>query len=217
MLSNKVEPPMRREEYSIQFDNVSRLHQNGVPASLAQRERIMLYAFVYGLAPAHTLELGTYRGGSAAIISGALDDLKLGGKLLCIEPNISGIDDEMKAVFAHNTTILQGLFPQDVPKDLDGQSTDHLFEFCFYDADHTYEGVLAHLQLLPRWMKAGSFIICHDGYNQFQARGIEEGVKVASLIDCGMVTRCANDISDPAQLYGGMRLIKVPGELEPNS
>ena len=33
----------------------------------------------------------------------------------------------------------------------------------------------------------------------------------------GMITRCANDVAEPGQLYGGMRLLKKPGELPHNS
>jgi hypothetical protein len=108
---------------------------------------------VYGLAPQACLEIGTFRGGSAFIISGALDDIGLDGRLLCIEPFVDGIDREMIKATAHNTTIHQGYFPTDVPIEFCGQGTERRFEFCFYDGDHTYEGVRDHLIALPRWIK----------------------------------------------------------------
>lgn len=208
---------MRNAEYTTTFSNVARLMPGEAPASLAQRERIALYSMVYGLAPQACLEIGTFRGGSAFIISGALDDIGLDGRLLCIEPFVDGIDREMIKATAHNTTIHQGYFPTDVPIEFCGQGTEGLFEFCFYDGDHTYEGVRDHLIVLPRWMKPGSFVLCHDGYNAYQARGIREAVQHGGYVDCGMITRCVNDIADPEQVYGGMRLLKIPGELPANS
>ena len=208
---------MRDAEYTNAFSNIARLMPGVAPASLSQRERIALYSIVYGLAPQNCLEVGTFKGGSAFIISGALDDIGLNGRLLCIEPFVDGIQSTIIKAMAHNTTIGQGYFPNDVPSKFHGQSTERLFEFCFYDCDHSYEGIRDHLTALPRWMKPGAFVLCHDGYNANAASGIREAAQHGSYIDCGMVTRCLNDIADPEQAYGGMRLLKIPGELPPNS
>jgi len=208
---------MRGEEYTITFGNTARLLPEAAPASLVQRERLALYSLVYGLAPQACLEIGSFKGGSAFIISGALDDIGLGGRLFCIEPFTHQILPEMRAATAHNTTIFEGYFPQNMPAEFGGRSTEALFEFCFFDGDHRYQKVRNHLAALKRWMKPGAFILSHDGYNEQQAKGIAEAVEAAGYIDCGMITRCVNDIADPAEHYGGMRLLKVPGELPPNS
>ena len=208
---------MRDAEYTSTFSNVARLLPGVAPASLAQRERLALYSMVYGLAPQNCWELGTFNGGSAFIISGALDDVGLKGRLLCIEPFVEAIQPAIIEAITHNTTISRGYFPADVPTEFHGQSTERLFEFCFYDCDHTHEGIRNHLTALPRWMKPGAFVLCHDGYNANAASGIREAAQHGSYIDCGMVTRCLNDIADPEQAYGGMRLLKIPGELPPNS
>jgi cephalosporin hydroxylase len=208
---------MREAEYQTRFGNISRLTPGAGYAYLSQRERISLYSMVYGLAPAYCLEIGTLMGGSAFIISGALDDIGLDGQLLCIEPIVERIVPEVLRATAHNTTVTRGFFPSDIPAQFRGKSTERLFEFCFYDGDHTYEGVRDHLIALPRWMAPGAFVLSHDGYNEFQARGMREAVRDAGYIDCGMITRCKNDIADKDQAYGGMRLFRVPGELPPNS
>lgn len=208
---------MRPQEFTARFDTIGRLLPDGVPAYLSQRERLCLYSLVYGLAPAYALELGMARGGSAAIISGALDDIGTGGILVCLEPQVENVDAEMLGVIAHNSRVFTGFFPQDMPATVDGRSSEGLFEFCFYDADHTREGVEAHLTVLPHWIAPGGFIVCHDGYNGQQGPAITAAAKKVGLIDCGMLTRCANDVSDPGELYGGMRLLKKPGELAPNS
>ncbi len=130
---------------------------------------------------------------------------------------MSRIDRAVRAELRDVATIHEGFFPSEMPAAFHGQSIRGLFEVCFYDAVHTYEGVLHHLQDLVAFMTPGAFIICHDGYNLDQARGMSEAAKLAGLIDCGMITRCANDNCDPTQIYGGMRLFRVPGELPPNS
>ena len=207
---------MRPEEFSIGFSNIARLAPGGL-AQMAQRERLCLYSLVYGLAPKYALEIGSFSGGSAMIISGALDDVGLGGRLMCIEPNGPAIDPLARSTIAHNGAIIEGFFPDDLPPTFDGLSTGKLFEFCYYDADHAEDFVARTLAMVPRYMAPGGFIVSHDSYYAPQARGIAKAVKAAGLIDCGMITRVANDVAEPGQLYGGMRLLKVPGELPHNS
>ena len=207
---------MRPEEFTIRFGHIDRLEPGGL-AHMAQRERLCLYSLVYGLAPRYALELGSYTGGSAMIISGALDDVALGGKLMAVEPNGHMIDPRARAAIAHNGVFVEGFFPEDLPRTFDGQSTEGLFEFCFYDALHDEEFVARTLALVPRFLAPGGFIVSHDSYYAPQARGIERAVKKAGLIDCGMITRVANDVAEPGALYGGMRLMKKPGELPYNS
>ena len=207
---------MRPEEFTIRFGNIDRLEPGGL-AHMSQRERLCLYSLVYGLAPRYALEIGSYTGGSAMIISGALDDVGLGGRLMCIEPNGAAIDARARSTIAHHGVFGVGFFPDDVPETFDGRPTDGLFEFCFYDADHTEDFVARTLALVPRYLAPGGFIVSHDSYNAAQARDIDTAVRTAGLIDCGMITRCANDVAEPGQLYGGMRLLKKPGELPHNS
>lgn len=206
---------MRQEEFTIGFGSIGRLMS--APAWLSQRERLALYTQTYCLAPKYALELGRAKGGSTLIMSGALDDVGLGGKILSLDPEPQQVEAETAAMMQHNAQLNAGFFPKDMPATFDGKSTSHLFEFCFYDADHTRDGIRQHLQDLKRFMAPGSFIMCHDGYNADQALGMTEGCEAAGLIDCGMQTRCANDTASPGEVYGGMRLFKVPGELAPNS
>lgn len=207
---------MRSEEFTIGFDRIDRLAPGGL-AHMSQRERLCLYSLVYGLAPSYALEIGSFSGGSAMIISGALDDVALGGKMLCIEPNGENIDPLARATVAHNGVFLEGFFPQDVPASFDGRPTEGLFEFCFYDADHSEEFVARTLPEVVRYMAPGGFIVSHDAYYAPQARGLDTAVRAAGLIDCGMLTRAANDTAEAGAVYGGMRLLKKPGELAPNS
>lgn len=206
---------MRKEEFTIGFGSIGRLMT--APAWLSQRERLALYTQTYCLAPRFALELGRARGGSTLIMSGALDDVGLGGKILSLDPEPEQTAADTATMMQHNAQLNAGFFPRDMPAMFDGRPTAGLFEFCFYDADHTRAGIREHLPILKRYMAPGAFIMCHDGYNAEQAVGMSEGGQKAGLIDCGMQTRCANDSSAPGEVYGGMRLFKVPGELAPNS
>ena len=136
---------------------------------------------------------------------------------MCIEPDGEIINPAARATIAHNGVFVEGYFPQDLPSTFDGRSTDGLFEFCFYDALHDEEFVAHTLAMLPRYLAPGAFIVSHDAYYAPQARGIARAVQAANLIDCGMITRVANDVAEPGVLYGGMRLLKKPGELPHNS
>ena len=55
------------------------------PAELRMPERVALYSLVFGLQPRNVLEIGTFRGGSTAIICGAMDDTGC-GQLACVDP-----------------------------------------------------------------------------------------------------------------------------------
>src|SRR5262245_9159515 len=132
---------MRLEEFRVGFEKVARLYPGKTPAALAQRERIFLYALVYSLSPRYSLEIGTWKGGSAYIISGSLDDVQAGGQLLCLEPYPEQIEVDLKEI-QHNVTMRKGSFPVDMPSEFDSRPTGQLFEFCFLDAAHTYDAVL---------------------------------------------------------------------------
>ena len=198
---------MRPEELSLGFENVNRLYPGKAPAALAQRERIFLYALVYSLSPTYSLEIGTWKGGSAYIISGALDDIQTGGKLLCLEPNPGRIEVDLKEI-EHNVTIHKGFFPGDMSAHFDGHPTRGLFDFCFLDADHGYEAVWSYCAGLTRFMTKNAYILCHDAYNQQTSQALKEACHEFGYIDCGMISRCCND-EDPRQLYGGFRLLKA--------
>src|SRR5262245_54899922 len=124
---------MRQEELRTGFDRVARLSPGKAPAALAQRERIFLYALVYSLSPSYSLEIGTWKGGSAYIISGALDDVQTGGQLLCLEPYPERVEVDLEEI-QHNVTLHKGSFPGDMPSEFDSRPTRLLFDFCFLDA-----------------------------------------------------------------------------------
>jgi predicted O-methyltransferase YrrM len=195
---------MRLVEYTLGFEKVARCRD--APASLAMRERLLLYSLVYSLAPQYVLEIGTFKGGSAYIISGALDDLDLGGKLITIDPAPEQIRIDWTTV-QHNATSVRGYFPSDVR--LVALPGDERFDFVFVDGSHETEAVVGDLRALPAIVNAGAYVLLHDAYKPSVAEAISTVVAEHTFTDCGMLGRVRNDTL-PDDLYGGLRLLMRP-------
>lgn len=192
---------MRLSEFTLSFEHVRRCRDSN--AHLAIRERVFLYSIVYSLAPRWSLEIGTFKGGSAYIISGALDDLELGGKLITIDPCPEQIETDWNCI-SHNSTSVKGLFPEDVDRAMppDGE----LFDFVFVDGDHRYNGVLDDLKALVPILTEGGYVLLHDAYHADVDRAIRDAVSSGWFRDGGRVGRVCNDLS-PSDLYGGFHLL----------
>ena len=167
-------------DYSLPFDHIQRC--SDAPAALSMRERVFLYALVYSLAPQNALEVGTFKGGSAQIISGALDDLGFGGQLLTVDPAPEQIEIEWKAI-AHNATQLPGFFPKDFKTSTLAKGI--LFGFAFIDGDHSFKGLGRDLEFLHRVLAPGAYVLLHDAYNPEVERAIERAVRRSGYHDCG--------------------------------
>ena len=173
------------------------------PAQLAMRERVMLYSLVFSLGPQRVLEIGTAKGGSAQIISAALDDLGMKGELVTIDPDTDQLTVDWSAL-AHNSTRVRGKFPKDLSEipGLPGA----LFDFVFVDGDHSYRGVRRDLEHLIELVCPDTHILLHDAFNSDVAKGIREAVASRDYVDCGSVGRVKND-SLGAEHFGGLRLL----------
>lgn len=192
---------MRLLEYSLGFDKIARCRDS--KAHLAMRERVFLYSLVYSLGPRWSLEIGTYEGGSAEIISDALDDLQFGGRLISIDPNPGQISIDRQRI-RHNTDFVEGYFPRDIAKVMPPGGAK--FDFAFVDGDHRYEGVLADLRALGAILNGGAHVLLHDAYHDGVDRAIRDAVKSGWFSDGGRVGRVINDLT-PGELYGGFHLL----------
>lgn len=193
--------PMRLEEYSLPFDNIARCRSS--VAHLAMRERVFLYSLVYSLGPQWSLEIGTFKGGSAEIISGALDDLGLGGKLITIDPYPEQISIDWSCI-SHNVSSRRGFFPQDIQKAL--PPMDEKFDFVFVDGNHSYDGVSADLHALGGIMQPGACVLLHDAYHSGVDQAIRDALAAGLFSNGGRVGRVLNDL-DPSADYGGFHLL----------
>lgn len=188
-------------QYGLPFSGIERCTDER--AHLASRERVFLYGLVFSLGPRRVLEVGTYRGGSARIISAALDDLHQQGELLTIDPFPEQIDVDWSEI-AHNAISVKGYFPRDFERSR--RLRELRFDLAFVDGDHSYRGVLEDLRYLPRILEPDAYVLLHDAYNAEVGRAIEEAVRECGYHDCGVVGRVRND-SCGDELFGGLRLL----------
>ena len=95
------------------INNIRPLHGfNAVyssPAEMRMPERVALYSLVFGLQPRKCLEIGTFRGGSSAIICGAMDDTGF-GELACVDPT-PRVDPELWSQISHRCRMFEGPSP----------------------------------------------------------------------------------------------------------
>lgn len=179
-----------------------------LPVFLQLPEGQLLYALVTNLRPQRVLEIGTCKGGSAAIISRALDQ---GGDgiLACVDPypDIQIDWDEI----AHRAVLLEGFSPQVLPQA--SEQAGGLFDLALIDGEHTYNAVWADgLGVLP-FMAPGGYLVFHDAFHPPVRAAINDLIgSVFGLVDCGMISRHENyDAASPGGSgpWGGFRLVRV--------
>ena len=58
--------------------------------------------------------------------------------------------------------------------EFDSRPTGQLFDFCFLDAEQSYDARLAYCVGLTHFMKKDGYILCHDAYNQQTKRALQK-------------------------------------------
>ena len=56
------------------------------PVWMTRAERLLIYTLAFTLRPLRYLEIGTFQGGSALMVSAALDSLNSDAKMVCVDP-----------------------------------------------------------------------------------------------------------------------------------
>ena len=173
------------------------------PTDMCATDRIMLYALVRGLRPERALEIGVRWGGSARIISNAMEDNGAG--------QIVGLDPD-NTVFRPGAAELHGRYrfcvgysPQDVPRAV--AMLDGPLDFAFIDALHTHDASYADFKAVIPFMAPGAHILLHDTYHQGIDAAVREVIaETPGCVDCGFLTR-SPEIKLPV-LYQGLRLVR---------
>ena len=179
-----------------------------LPVFLQTPEARLLHALVVNLRPRRVLEIGTCKGGSAAIISRALDQAGE-GTLVCVDPYPDIQIDWLE--IAHRATLLEGFSPQML-----AAAAEHAggsFDLALIDGEHTYHAVWADgLGVLP-FMALGGYLVFHDAFHPPVRAAIDDLTgAVFGLVDCGLVSRYENwDKTSPGGSgpWGGFRLLRV--------
>jgi predicted O-methyltransferase YrrM len=174
------------------------------PSDMCLTDRLMLYALVRGLRPKLGLEIGARWGGSARIITNAMEDNDV-GQLVGIDPEIENFRVHKRDL--HGRYILvRGYSPQDLPTAV-GKLNGGPLDFVFIDAMHIHDAVRADfLGVLP-YLGDGAHVLFHDAFHQ----GIDQAIREVlnnnrEFADCGFITRNAQ-VGYPVS-YQGLRLVR---------
>jgi len=206
---NEMQYAVKNIVYRPRLFNLSTAERIGVvyhqPSDMCETDRIMLYALIRGLRPKYAIEIGVRWGGSARIITNAMQENNIG--------NLVGIDPEPKAFRANlrelhdRYTLIEGYSPQVIPeavRSLDTKAVD----FVFIDALHTHDAVRDDFIGILPFLSPNAHILFHDTYHQ----GIDKAISKVigdnkNLYDLGFITRNP-DIGELVS-YQGLRLVRV--------
>jgi predicted O-methyltransferase YrrM len=167
-------------------------------------ERLFLYSFVRGFRPERALEIGVLRGGSAAIITNAMEENGK-GRLVGIdpEPDLAVKERDLQGRY----TLLREFSPRAIPAARD--AAGGAFEFVLIDGLHIHDQVTKDLAGVLPYLADGAYILFHDAFHYGVAAAIREAVESnPRLIDCGYPCRTANPYADPWTPYNGFRLLR---------
>jgi predicted O-methyltransferase YrrM len=174
------------------------------PSDMCPTDRLMLYALVRGLRPKLALEIGVRWGGSARIITNAMQDNDL-GQLVGIDPmteNFRVGEQELHGRYF----LLKGYSPQDVPAAVEKLKGGPL-DFVLIDGMHVYDAVKADFEGVMPFLADGAHILFHDTYHQGIDRAIRDVLAAhPGLVDCGFITR--NPEPGSPVSYQGLRLVR---------
>jgi predicted O-methyltransferase YrrM len=177
------------------------------PAEMRMPERVTLYSLIFGMQPRNCLEIGTFRGGSSAIICGAMNDTGF-GQLACVDPTPK-IEPELWSQLSNRCRMFEGPSP-DILSEV-ARQIDELFDFVLIDANHTYEAVRRDVAAVLPYLADQAYLLFHDANYPDVRRAIDE-----SVASCGYLTDCGLMSVEPTVLYengqsttwAGLRLLR---------
>lgn len=181
------------------------------PVWMTPAERLLLFTLVYALRPNRYLEIGTFKGGSALLVAGAMDALGTKGRLVCLDPEPQMAPGDW-ATIAHRATMLRGYSPDALPEA--ERLAGGRFDFVLIDGDHSAAGVLRDATGVLTVVAPGAHLVFHDCFNPEVARGIDEFARVHAgrLRDVGPLTReisCEQAPDGSRVVWGGLRVMMV--------
>ncbi len=182
------------------------------PAEMRMPERVALYSLIFGMQPKNCLEIGTFRGGSSAIICGAMDDTGF-GQLACVDP-MPKIEPALWSKMSNRCRLFEGPSPDVLTEVAKHISTP--FDFALIDANHTYDAVRRDIVGVLPYLADQAYILFHDANYPDVKRAIDESVKeFVELTDCGLVSVEPTVLYENGQstAYAGLRLLKFQRRL----
>lgn len=177
------------------------------PAEMRMTERVVLYSLIFGIQPKNVLEIGTFRGGSTAIMCGAMDDTGF-GQIACVDP-MPKISTELWAQISHRCRMFEGPSPE-ILTEVSRQIKER-FDFALIDANHTYDYVKRDIASVLPYLDDEAYILFHDANYPDVKRAIDESVDIyANLTDCGKLSIEPTVLFENGQriTWAGLRLLK---------
>lgn len=178
------------------------------PSDMPIEDRLFLYSIVRTFRPYRALEIGVFRGGSALIITNAMEDNEV-GSLVGIDPypNIK----YKKEAFHNRYKLLKSSSPEAIPeavKLLGGQ-----LDFVLLDSIHIFDQVYKEIKTILPYMSEDSIILIHDAFHYGVNAAIEKIIKEhKDVIDCGFINRTPYVTNCPWTPYRGLHMLKVNGK-----
>lgn len=179
---------------------------HGAPVWMTMSERVLLYGLIAGLRPRRCLEIGTFKGGSALIITAALDDLGE-GRLACVDPEPKVLPEHW-ATIAHRATLFAAPSPAILPEA--SRAVGGKFDFALIDGDHSTEGVLRDIEGTFPLLEDHAYLLFHDAHNAETAEGIDRAARNPKngLVDAGILSTEKTPDAVPGVFWGGLRLLR---------
>ena len=178
------------------------------PSDMPIEDKLFLYSIVRAFKPNRALEIGVSRGGSALIITNAMEDNKA-GTLVGIDP-FTKINCKDRA-FYNRYKLLKSSSPEAIPEAV--ELLGGRLDFVLLDSIHIFDQVYKELTTILPWMSEDSIILIHDAFHYGVNAAIEKILKEhKDVIDCGLVNRTANVAVSSWTPYGGLHMLKINGE-----
>ncbi|MDD1721332.1 MAG: class I SAM-dependent methyltransferase [Euryarchaeota archaeon] len=178
------------------------------PSDMPIEDRLFLYSVVRAFKPYRALEIGVRWGGSALIITNAMEDNKA-GTLVGIDPTPQ--IKSKKEAFYGRYTLLEKSSPEAIPEaaDLLGGQLD----LVLLDSIHIFEQVYTELKAVLPWMSEDGIILVHDAFHYGVHAAIQKTIKEhTDVADCGFVNRTPNVTASQWTPYGGLYMLKMNGK-----
>lgn len=181
------------------------------PVLMTRAEKLLLYALVFGLRPTRYLEIGTFKGGSALVVSAAMNASNSSGRLSCIDPSPQ-IDPKHWSIIEHRTTLLTGRSPDILPRACENAGA--LFDFVLIDGGHAPKEVMQDAEGVLPFVSDDAHLLFHDSYNFDVALGISDFLTQHSdrVVNLGILTREMILEQGPDSVpirWGGLRLMQI--------
>ena len=205
-----------RQKTVEHVNNIFRPRMLGAPENIAVvfrephdmpiGDRITLYGLIRGLRPARYLEIGVRWGGSARIVTTAME-ANGKGKAVGLDPDLKSFRPRKSELFGRFIGV-QGFSPEDTPRAVEvlGGKPD----FVFIDAVHTYAAVKSDLNGITKYVAPDATILLHDAFHQGIDQAVSEFLKDnTEYYDAGIVSRHPTE-GRPVS-YSGLRMLRRGG------